>query len=86
MNVELASPGDFIPELPDWRERSPFIVREGSLFFHDYDFYSQALSKLERRHARDVEDVIQMHARGLIDPGRLREFFAAIEPQMLIHA
>jgi len=82
LNVELASPGDFIPELPGWRDRSLFIVREGNLFFHHYDFYSQALSKLERRHARDLDDVIQMHARGLIDPARLREFFAAIEPQL----
>lgn len=82
LNVELASPGDFIPELPGWRDRSPFIVREGPLFFHHYDFYSQALSKLERRHARDREDVSQMHARGLIDLARLREFFAAIEPQL----
>ncbi len=82
VNVELASPADFIPELPGWRDRSPFIVREGNLFFHHYDFFAQALSKLERRHARDVEDVIQMHARGLIDPPRLLEFFAAIEPQL----
>jgi len=82
LNVELASPGDFIPELPAWRERSPFIVREGSLFFHHYDFYAQALSKLERRHARDLDDVLQMHAHGLIDPPRLRDFFAAIEPNL----
>jgi len=82
INIELASPGDFIPELPGWRDRSPFIVKEGDLFFHHYDFYSQALSKLERRHARDLEDVRQMHARGLIDPARLREFFTAIESQL----
>src|SRR5690348_133370 len=79
VNVELASPADFIPELPGWRDRSPFIAREGSLFFHHYDFYSQALSKLERRHARDIDDVNHMRARGLIEPVRLREFFAAIE-------
>ena len=29
MNVELASPPDFIPELPGWEERSPFISRRG---------------------------------------------------------
>jgi hypothetical protein len=29
LNVELASPPDFIPELPGWRERSPFVLREG---------------------------------------------------------
>jgi hypothetical protein len=31
VNVELASPADFIPELPEWRERSPSITREGHL-------------------------------------------------------
>jgi hypothetical protein len=82
VNVELASPGDFMPELPGWRDRSPFITREGNLFFHHYDFYGQALSKLERRHARDVDDVTQMHSRRLIDPTRLLELFAAIEPQL----
>lgn len=82
INVELASPGDFIPELPDWRERSPSIVREGKLTFHHYDFYSQALSKIERRHARDVKDVSQMYERGLIDSDRLVDLFTAIEPEL----
>jgi hypothetical protein len=86
VNVELASPGDFIPELPGWRDRSPFITREGNLFFHHYDFYAQALSKLERRHVRDLDDVVQMHARGLIEVDRLRELFAAIEPQLYRYA
>ena len=27
LNLELASPADFIPELPGWRERSRFIHR-----------------------------------------------------------
>lgn len=82
INVELASPGDFIPELPGWRERSPFIAKSGLVFFHHYDFFSQALSKLERRHARDLEDVREMFERHLIDGPRLSAFFAAIEPRL----
>lgn len=82
VNIELPSRGDFIPELPGWRNRSPFIAREGNLFFHHYDFYAQALSKLERRHARDIDDVMHMHSRGLIDPKRLLELFTGIEPQL----
>lgn len=46
VNVELASPADFIPELPGWEARSPFIVHEGTLSFHHYDFYAQCLSKI----------------------------------------
>ena len=82
VNVELASPAHFIPELPGWRDRSPFVVREGTIDFHHYDFYAQALSKIERAHARDIEDVREMAARGLIDPARLIEFFDLIEMQL----
>jgi hypothetical protein len=45
LNVELASPADFIPPLPGWRERSRLIAREGALTFFHYDFYAQALAK-----------------------------------------
>lgn len=62
INVELASPAHFIPELPGWEERSPFIAREGRVSFHHYDFYSQALAKIERSHARDLADVREMFA------------------------
>jgi hypothetical protein len=48
VNVELASPLDFLPPLPGWRERSRFRFREGNLEVFDFDPYSQALSKLER--------------------------------------
>lgn len=82
VNVELASPAHFIPELPGWRERSPFAVREGLIDFHHYDFYAQALSKIERAHARDLDDVREMAARGLVEPRRLLEFFEQIAPDL----
>lgn len=82
VNVELASPAHFIPELPGWRDRSPFIVREGLVDFHHYDFYAQALSKIERAHAKDLDDVREMAARHLIEPARLREFFDQIAPEL----
>ena len=44
LNVELASPLDFLPPLPGWRERSRFRLREGNLEVFDFDPYSQALS------------------------------------------
>ncbi|MGH9459196.1 MAG: DUF6036 family nucleotidyltransferase [Thermoanaerobaculia bacterium] len=82
MNLELASPGDFIPELPGWRERSVFIAQEGRITFLHYDFYAQTLSKIERSHARDLGDVREMIARNLVAPERLLELFAAIEPEL----
>jgi hypothetical protein len=80
VNVELASPAHFIPELSGWRERSPWISDEGSLSFHHYDFYAQALAKLERSHAHDLEDVREMLARQLVEPARALALFSEIEP------
>lgn len=80
INVELASPGHFIPELPGWEDRSRFIARHGSLSFYHYDFYAQALSKIERGHDRDRIDVKEMFRRQLVDGARLLAFFVAIEP------
>src|SRR5713226_2552717 len=39
LNIELASPDDFIPALPGWQERSRFIQQERKLAFYHYDFY-----------------------------------------------
>ena len=54
INVELAAPDQFIPPLPGWRERSPFVARHGQVSFHHYDFYAQALGKIERGHRQDL--------------------------------
>ncbi|MBI4481331.1 MAG: hypothetical protein HY652_00435, partial [Acidobacteria bacterium] len=82
INVELASPADFIPELPGWQERSLFITREGKLSFYHYDLYGQALAKIERSHSQDLADVHGMIRRGFIGPDKLMEFFASIEPEL----
>jgi hypothetical protein len=82
VNVELASPPDFIPELPGWRERSLFVLREGRIDVHHFDFYSQALSKIERGFEQDLEDVAAMLNEGLVDRQRLRELFSEIEPSL----
>ena len=82
LNVELASPPDFIPELPGWRERSPFLFSEGRVHVRHFDPYSQALSKIERGFEQDLADVGAMVEGGLIDPGRARELFSEIEPML----
>lgn len=82
INVEIASPGHFIPELPGWEDRSRFIAREGLVDFYHYDFYAQALAKLERSHARDMQDVSEMRRLQLVDPPKLLAFLDAIEPQL----
>jgi hypothetical protein len=83
LNLELASPDDFIPALPDWRERSILIARRHEVDFYHYDLYAQALAKIERGHQRDLADVRAMLGRGLIKRERLLELFGAIEPELI---
>ena len=82
LNVELACPAHFIPELPGWQERSLFITQEGKLSFFHYDLYAQALAKIERGHALDVADVEQMFRRAYIEPVQLKNLFETIMPQL----
>jgi len=82
VNVELASPRDFIPLPRDWEARSISVTKERLLSFAHFDPYSQTLSKLERGHDRDLEDVAAMMRLGLVEPERLRELFAEIEPEL----
>jgi hypothetical protein len=83
INVKLASPDDFIPAIPSWRERSLFIGRYGQIEFYHYDPYGQALSKLQRRHERDLRDVRSMLGAKLITKPRLWEMFTLIKAQLI---
>lgn len=80
LNIEFASPADFIPEVPGWQERSPAIDRRGKVSYHHYDLYAQALAKIERGHAQDDADVQEMLRRSVIDRHRLMQHFEQIEP------
>ncbi len=82
VNVELAAPDQFLPALPEWRERSVLIRRKHPLSFFHYDFYAQVLAKITRGFAKDRVDVESMHATGLVDPQRLLDLFIAIEPEL----
>jgi hypothetical protein len=82
INLELASPADFIPVPAGWEDRSLFVTREGRLSFFHFDPYSQALAKLERAHALDLEDVQALIERELIDPTQALSYFEEIEPEL----
>lgn len=82
LNVELASPDNFIPVRTDWEERSPFVAREGRLAFHHFDLCAQALAKIERGHAQDLGDVRELLRRGLIERAELARYFEAVAPQL----
>jgi hypothetical protein len=82
INIELAAPDDFIPALPGWQERSRFIKRQGAIDFFHYDFYGQALAKIERGHQQDLTDVNQMLKMGLIEPQKMWELFLKIQGEL----
>ncbi len=83
INVELASPDHFIPAAAGWRERSTFIARYGKVDFFHFDFYSQALAKIERGSERDLSDVRAMVAARVVNLDKLREVFEGIQPQLV---
>lgn len=82
INIELASPADFIPLPAGWEDRSPFIDRRHHVAFHHFDFYCQALAKIERGHRQDVVDVREMLERKLIEAPRIQRYFDEIEPEL----
>jgi hypothetical protein len=81
INVELASPADFIPVPPGWEDRGTFVARIGRVTVFQFDLYAQAVAKVERGHRQDA-DVHEMLSRGLIDRQRALEYFARIEPEL----
>jgi hypothetical protein len=82
VNVEIAGPSHFLPELPGWEERSRLVAREGNVHFFEYDLYSQVLAKIERAHAKDLEDVRHAMGDGEVKREELWRLFEAIVPQL----
>lgn len=83
VNVELASPDLFIPELTGWRERSLFVGAFGPLQVFHYDLRAQALAKLARGLDRDRSDVRAMLDRELLTRDDLRDAFEGIRSRLI---
>lgn len=83
VNIELASPADFIPELNGWRERSVWIKRYGSIDVFHYDFISQALSKIERHNDQDLQDVFNLMSHQGVSEEELMKSFNQIRSQLI---
>ena len=82
MNLEIASPAEFIPIPAGWEDRGTFVAQEGPVAFFHFDLYAQALAKVERGHRHDLADVREMVERRLVDPGHALEYFARMEPDL----
>lgn len=83
VNVELASPDQFFPALPGWKERSEFITRSGQVEFFHYDFYAQALAKILRGHSKDISDARALVKLGKVAPAKLKELFQETKPGLI---
>lgn len=82
INIELAAPDDFIPALPEWRDRSVFIARYGTTDFLHYDFNAQTLAKIARGYVQDQADVAAMYRLRLVESQTLLLLFEAVEPKL----
>ena len=81
INVEQASPADFIPLPGGWRDRSKFVGRFGNLDVFHFDLYSGVLSKIERGNEQDFSDAIALLRRRDIEWASLEKYFAEVLPQ-----
>lgn len=82
INVELASPLDFIPVPPGWEDRSLFVAQEGKVSYYHFDPCAQVLAKLERGHSQDLEDVHNFVRSGLVDRQQVLAYFQRVEPEL----
>ena len=81
INIKFANPADFIPLPPQWDANAKFIGRYGSIDAFYFDFYSIALSKIQRGNTRDVNDV-RLLQHGYIDLPGLDAAYQAVFPQV----
>ncbi len=67
INIEFASPADFMPLPIQWETRSQFIKRYGRVDVFYFDWYSTALSKMQRANRQDVVDLQLLVRQGFVD-------------------
>jgi len=82
INVEFASPADFIPLPSQWEMRAQYVGRYGGVDVFYFDFYSIALSKIERGNSRDIDDVKLLVQQGIITLNELDEAYREVLAQL----
>lgn len=82
VNVEFASPVDFIPLPAQWESHARFIGRYGKIDVFYFDFYSIALSKIERGNNRDIADVKLLIEQGIIALDALDQSYQEVLAQL----
>jgi len=82
INVEFASPADFIPLPAQWESHARFVGRYGKIDVFYFDFYSIALSKIERGNTRDIADVKLLIEQGIVTLDELDKAYQEVLAQL----
>ena len=82
INIEFASPSDFIPIPSQWEMNARYVGRYGSIDVFYFDFYSIALSKIERGSANDINDVMLLIQQGIITLQDLDSTYNEVLPRV----
>ena len=82
VNVEFASPVDFIPLPTQWETHARFVGCYGTIDVFYFDFYSIALSKIERGNNRDIADVKLLVQQGIITLSELDVAYQEVLSQL----
>ncbi len=82
INIEFASPADFIPIPSQWAAHAKYIGRYGKIDAFYFDLYSLALSKIARSSDRDLVDVKLLVQQKLITLDELDVAYQEILPRM----
>lgn len=82
INVEFASPSDFIPLPAHWETHAQYVGHYGGVDVFYFDFYSIALSKIERGNNRDIADVRILVQKGIIDLNELDAAYQDVLAQL----
>jgi hypothetical protein len=82
VNVEEASPGDFIPLPSGYATRHVYVGRFGQLDVYHFDLYSAALSKIARGREQDYQDVLALLKAQRIAWPQLKAYYEEILPQL----
>ena len=80
LDVEAVPIAEFVPLPPGARDRGQLVGRYGKLTVYIFDPYTIALSKIARGFEADLEDVMFMLRRGIIDFKALEGHFRAVLP------
>lgn len=82
INIEFASPADFIPIPSQWAAHAKYIGRYGKIDAFYFDLYSLALSKIARSSDRDLVDVRLLVQRKLITLDELDVAYQEVLPRV----